>query len=66
MLAAWGQGLGTVFVGIYDEDKLRRLLNIPFAIRVVGLFPMGYAVEEKKEGPARKPLAEFCSYETWK
>ena len=65
MLAARGLGLGTVFVGVYDEDKLRGLLNIPAAIRIVGLFPLGYAVEGKKEGPARKPLQEVCFYEQW-
>jgi len=65
MLAARGQGLGTVFVGVYDEDKLRSLLNIPAAIRIVGLFPLGYAAEGKKEGPARKPLQEVCFYEQW-
>jgi nitroreductase len=65
MLAARGQGLGTVFVGVYDEDKLRSLLNIPSAIRIVGLFPLGYAAEGKNEGPARKPLQEVCFYEHW-
>lgn len=66
MLAACGQGLGTVFVGIYDEGKLKSLLNIPDAIRIVGLFPLGYPAEEKKEGPARKPLQDICFYERWK
>jgi nitroreductase len=65
MLAARGLGLGTVFVGIYDEDKLKNLLHIPPSIRIVGLFPLGYPVEEKKEGPARKPLQEICFYEEW-
>jgi nitroreductase len=65
MLAARGQGLGTVFVGVYDEEKLKSLLNIPSAIRIVGLFPLGYPVEEKKDGPARKPLQDFCFHEQW-
>lgn len=65
MLAACGQGLGTVFVGVYDEDKLKDLLNIPAAIRIVGLFPLGYPAEEKKDGPARMPASEFCHYEKW-
>jgi len=66
MLAAKGLGLGTVFVGVYDEDKLKSLLHIPSEIRVVGLFPLGYPVEEKKDGPARKPLQEICFYEQWR
>ena len=65
MLAACGQGLGTVFVGVYDEEKLKDLLNIPAAIRIVGLFPLGYPAEEKKEGPARMPIPEFCYQERW-
>ena len=65
MLAARAQGLGTVYVGIYEEDKLRGLLNIPAGIRIVGLFPLGYPLEDKKEGPARKPLQEICHYERW-
>ncbi len=66
MLAAKGLGLGTVFVGVYDEDKLKSLLHVPSEIRVVGLFPLGYPVEEKKDGPARKPLQEICFYEQWR
>ncbi len=65
MLAARGQGLGTVFVGVFDEEKLKGLLYIPASIRIVGLFPLGYPVEEKKEGPPRKPLDEICFYEEW-
>ena len=65
MLAARGFGLGTVFVGIFDEDKLRSLLNIPAAIRIVGLFPLGYPAEEQREGPGRRPLQDFCFYEQW-
>jgi nitroreductase len=55
-----------VFVGIYDEEKLKTLLNIPAAIRIVRLFPLGYPLEDKKEGPARKPLQDICFYEQWK
>ncbi|MEK6698789.1 MAG: nitroreductase family protein [Nitrospirota bacterium] len=66
MLAARAQGLGSVFVGVYEEEKLKSLLDIPAAIRIVGLFPLGYPAEEKKEGPQRKPLQDICFYERWK
>ncbi|OGW53186.1 MAG: nitroreductase [Nitrospirae bacterium RBG_19FT_COMBO_55_12] len=65
MLAARAQDLGSVFVGVYEEEKLKDLLGIPAAIRVVGLFPVGYPAEEKKEGPQRKPLQDICFYEQW-
>ncbi len=65
MLAARGQGMGSVFVGVYDEEKLKTLLSIPPNVRVVGLFPLGYPAEEKSEGPPRKPLKDICFYEHW-
>jgi nitroreductase len=65
MLAARGQGLGTVFVGVYDEERVKQLLNIPASIRIIGLFPIGYPAEDKKEGPARKPLSDICFHGTW-
>jgi nitroreductase len=65
MLSARALGLGTVFVGVYDEEKLRGLLKVPSNIRIVGLFPLGYPLEEKKDGPPRKPLNEIVFYEKW-
>jgi nitroreductase len=66
MLAARAQGLGTVFVGVYEEEKIKSLLNIPASVRIVGLFPLGYPTEEGKAGPPRKPLDEICFTERWK
>ena len=65
MLAAWGMGLGTVFVGVYDEEKIKALLDIPSSVRIVGLFPIGYPAEGKKDGPTRKPLSEICFEGKW-
>jgi len=65
MLAAHSQGLGSVFVGVFQEDKLKNILNIPENIRIVGVFPIGYPAEEKKSFPARKPLNEICFFEKW-
>ncbi|MCK9420311.1 MAG: nitroreductase family protein [Nitrospirae bacterium] len=65
MLAARGQGLGSVFVGVYDEERVKKLLNIPASIRIIGLLPLGYPIEEKKDGPKRKSLDELCFDERW-
>lgn len=65
MLAASDLGLGSVFVGVFDEAKVRDLLRIPSNIRVVGLFPIGYPKQEKTAGPPRKPLHEIVFTETW-
>ena len=66
MLAARALGLGSVFVGVYDEVKVKGILNIPANIRVVGLFPLGYPTEEGKGGPGRKPLEEISFEGMWK
>ena len=64
MLAAHAQGLGTVFVGVYEEKEIKTILDIPEEIRVVGLFPLGYPVEEGETRP-RKALGEIVYSEKW-
>jgi nitroreductase len=65
MIAAHGMGLGTVFVGVFDEEKIKSLLGIPENVRIVGIFPLGYPKDEKKEGPPRKTLDEIVFHEKW-
>lgn len=48
VLEAWEQGLGTVWVGAFKEDKVRKVLGIPEKIRVVAIIPIGYPAD--KEG----------------
>lgn len=66
MLAAHAQGLGSVFVGVFDEEKIGELLDIPPHVRIVGLFPLGYPLNEVKTAPPRKPLDEIVFYERWR
>lgn len=66
MLAAHDQGLGSVFVGVYDEAQVKALLGIPDNVKVVGLFPLGYPAGESKGGPPRKSLEEFVHHGQWK
>lgn len=66
MLATHAVGLATVFVGVFDEEKIGDLLEIPPGVRIVGLFPVGYPLTEPKAGPARISLDEIVHYEKWK
>jgi nitroreductase len=66
MLAAHAMGLGTVFVGVFNEEELGEMLDVPPELRIVGLFPLGYPSEVKKEGPPRKAMEELVYYEKWK
>jgi nitroreductase len=44
-LAAAEAGLGTVWIGAFDEDAVRRILDIPDGVKVVALTPLGYPAE---------------------
>jgi len=46
VLAATGEGLGTCWVGSFDEEQVRKLLEVPGEFSVVALLAVGYAREE--------------------
>ena len=64
MLSAREAGLGTCFIGIFDEPGVKDLLNIPPNIRVVGMTPLGYPESWPAARP-RKQLSEMVSLEDW-
>jgi len=41
-LAAVAEGLGTCWIGAFDEEKVKELLGIPKNVKVVALTPLGY------------------------
>ena len=57
-LSAHAQGLGTVILGVFDEEKVREALQIPEGELVSALIPVGYPAEEPK-APKRKPVDEL-------
>jgi len=61
MLQAYELGLGTCWIGGYDEKAVKDLLHIPQEVRVVSIFPIGYPDEEPKPRP-RKELDDIITY----
>ena len=58
-LAAWEEGLGTVWIGghvIYSEET-REILQISESEEIAGIIPIGYP-DEDPTPPERKDLAE--------
>lgn len=53
MLAATALGLSTVWVGAFDEDAVRRVINAPQAHRPVAMLPVGYPDESSRIRPRR-------------
>jgi len=63
-LKAVEEGLGTCWVGDFDERKVKEALNIPDDVRVVTLLTLGYP--KYVPGPRkRKKLEEIVAYEKW-
>jgi nitroreductase len=54
MLAATALGLSTVWVGAFDENEVRYILNAPQAHRPVAMLPVGYAAETPQIRPRRR------------
>jgi nitroreductase len=47
-LAAYSLGLGTCWVGAFEEDEARRILRIPVGVRPVSIIPIGYPAENPR------------------
>lgn len=64
VLAAREQGVGTCWVGWYDEKKVRHIIHAPRAARIAALLPVGYP-KAGKWPPAkkRKPLDAIVSWD---
>ena len=54
-LAATEQGLGTVIMGVYDEQGVTKALNLPEQEEIVALIALGYP-DEQPVMPKRKEL----------
>jgi len=64
-LAARAEGLGTCWIGLFDNDGIKKLLSIPEEVQVVALTPLGYPSQEFEEPGSRKPLSEVVYYERY-
>ncbi|MFX0140441.1 MAG: nitroreductase family protein [Candidatus Hodarchaeota archaeon] len=63
ILAATAEGLATCWIGWFNEEKIREILEIPKKFRVLGLTPLGYPVKSLGEVKDRKPLEKIVHYE---
>jgi nitroreductase len=50
-LAAVAEGLGTCWIGAFDEEKVKRLLNVPAKVKVVAMTPLGYPASADLNSP---------------
>lgn len=60
-LAAHDMGIGTVILGIFDEDKVAKAIHLPEGQKVAALIAMGYP-DQECEAPKRKTVDELVRY----
>ncbi|MCF6155558.1 MAG: nitroreductase family protein [Candidatus Brocadia sp.] len=61
MLVAHENGLGTVWVGAFDEEEIFNLLNLPENLRPIAIVPVGYPLRIPSPPPrvSRHEAVEF-------
>lgn len=64
-LQATHLGLGTCWIGDFDEKLVKEVLEIPENIRVAALMTLGYPLENKIPEKRRKKLEEIISFEKY-
>lgn len=62
ILAATNEGLGTCWIGAFDEGMVKDVLGIPDGVRVVALTPVGVPDEEARDR-GRLELKDIVSYD---
>lgn len=64
MLAAVEEGLGTCWIGSFNEGEVAGIVDLPFAVRPVALVPLGYPAD-KPPKRTRQPLERVVFWETF-
>ena len=59
-LAAVAEGLGTCWIGAFQEDEVKRILAIPEEFRVVELLALGHPSEKPEAKPRLSREEVFC------
>lgn len=64
-LCAASEGLGTCWIGAFDEGRVKDILGIPPDVRVVQLLPVGYPSAPSAVEKNRRSLQDIVKYERW-
>lgn len=64
-LAAVEQGLGTCWIGAFNERKVKEILGVPEEVRVVELMPLGYPATQAVKEKDRLPFSKTVTYDRW-
>ena len=63
-LQAVREGLGTCWIGSFDEAAAKSVLHVPAGVRIVELMSLGH-FDSLPDARARKPLQDLFKRDTW-
>jgi len=61
-LAAVAEGLGTCWIGHFDQESCCKILGVPATARIIELMPLGYPAAERG-GKSRKSVSELICHD---
>jgi nitroreductase len=64
VLAATNLGLGTCWIGAFDQVAAREVLGLPSDVEPIAFTPLGYPADQPGQ-KKRRPLDELLRYERW-
>ena len=64
ILQAQEEGLGTCWIGAFEEKEVKSILNVPPSVKVLALTPLGYPAEVPVSR-GRKSLDQIISYDSY-
>ena len=64
ILQAYELGLGTCWIGAFNEDETKKIIRVPENVRVVAMTPLGYPNQSPSQ-KSRKNLDQIISYEKY-
>jgi nitroreductase len=66
VIAAWALGIGSCWIGACNEERVRKLLKIPYEWRFIALLTLGYPAEQPKSRKKKKfeDLFNFNSFQS--
>jgi len=64
LLTAYSLGLGSCWIGAFNEDEIRQVIKAPKEMRPIALIPVGYP-NEAPAARSRRPVSEIMHKETF-
>lgn len=65
VLKATDLGLGTCWIGWFNENRIKEVLNIPKEIKVSAMLAVGYPADEPPKKRSRKALGKILFGDKW-